>query len=194
MAETIKQKLGFVVAAMMVVAGLAVLNVGAPADAQAQECESDGGGGGNQTESPSPTPTESEDPFPPTVPPIVPEETETATPTPTDTGGAARRCDSEITINYRGPSRERPDRREFRGRVKSAEDACEAGRKVILKKDRRNKRDLIVDTTVTNQRGVWRVPLKRANGKFYAKTPEEKVPSNGGRVTCGADRSPRIRV
>lgn len=194
MVDRNKQKFGFLIATMMMVAALGALNFGTVATAQAERCDADGGGGGNQTESPSPSPTESEEPFPPSLPPILPDESESATPTPTETSGAARRCDSEITINYRGPNRKHPERRLFVGRVKSAEDACESGRKVLLKKVRKNKRDRIVGSTVTNQRGAWRVPMNRANGKYYAKIPQEKVPSEEGRVTCGADRSPRIRV
>jgi len=196
MAESIKSKLGFVVAAMMMLAALAALNIGSPADAQAQGCEADGGsgGGGNQTESPSPTPTESQEPFPPPILPPEDPESPSPTPTPTETSGGAQRCDSKITISYRNPYRNEGDRPEFVGRVTSDEPACEGGRKVIVKKQRRDRKDLIVDTTVTNRRGKWRVPARRANGKFYAKTPQERVPGDGGRVTCGADRSKTIRV
>lgn len=194
MGERVKQKLGFVVAAVMMVAALAALNVGAPAGAQQQGCEPSGGG--NETESPSPSPTESEDPFPPSLPPIIPSESESesASPSPSDTQGQNRKCSSEITINYKGPNREKPERRVFSGKVKSDEDACEGGRKVILKKDRKGKRDLTIDTTVTNQRGSWSIPVTRANGRYYAKTPKEKVPADDGQVTCGADKSPVVKV
>ncbi len=196
MTESIKQTLGFVVAAAMVLAGIAVLNVGSAASSLATECEGGAGGGSpSPTGSASPSPTETDDGLP-SLPPILPSRTtESPSPTASDTGPTqARRCESEITINFRGPNRERPERREFAGRVRSDEDACEAGRKVVLKKDRRDRRDLIVDTTLTNDRGTWRVPVRRANGRYYAKTPQEKVPSDQGRVTCGADRSQAIRV
>ena len=192
MGESIKQKLGFVVAAMMVVAALAALNLGVPAGAQQNGCTTDGGGNG--TASPSPSPTESEEPFPPSLPPILPEESESASPSPSDTAGESRTCTSDISINYQGPDRRHPERREFSGNVKSGEDACESGRKVFLKKDRRTGRDRTVDTTITNDRGKWRIPVRRANGKYYAKTPQEKVPSQSGGVTCKADRSKAIRV
>lgn len=195
MAESGKQKLGFLVAAMMMVGALAALNLGTPATAQQEACDPDGGGGGNPSESPSPSPSESEEPFPPSIPPIIPDETESESPSPTETaGGQGRECDSNITIGYRNPYRQEGDRPQFYGRVRSQEDACESGRKVLLKKARNGKRDLTVDTTVTNQRGKWRIPAKRANGKFYAKTPQERVPSDQGRVTCGGDRSKGIRV
>ena len=191
MSESIKQKLGFFVAAMMVVAAVAALNIGSPAGAQQNGCTDDGGGGG--TASPSPSPTETEEPFPP-VPPIIPEESESPSPTPTNTAGGARTCTSDISINYRGPTRRNPTRREFVGGVQSGEDACESGRKVLLKKDRSSGSDRTIDTTVTNQRGRYRIPVRRANGKYYAQTPEERVASNSGRVTCKADRSKSIRV
>ena len=202
MSERIKQKLGFVVAAAMVLAGVAVLNVGAGAStAAATECEPDGGSGGGESPSPSgsasPSPSESEteEPFPPTLPPIVPSESESESPSasPSESEGQARRCESEITINYRGPNRQNPERREFSGRVRSDEDACESGRKVLLKK-KRPGRDKTVDTTVTNDRGTWRVPVRRANGRYYAQTPQERVASDQGRVTCGAARSTTIKV
>ena len=192
MAESIKQKLGFVVAAVMVLAALGALNLGSPADAQAQRCESEGGGGG--TASPSPSPSETEEPFPPSLPPIIPEESESSSPSPTNTeGGQARNCPSEITMSYQGPTRKNPGRRQFVGKVRSEEDACETGRKVLVKKVR-GGRDRTVDSTVTNQRGSWKAPVRRANGRYYAQTPSERVPSDSGRVTCGADRSKTIRV
>ncbi len=194
MSEGIRQKLGFIVAGMMVLAALAVLNIGSTASS-ATECKpDDGGGNGTQSPSPSPSESETEEPFPPSLPPILPSDEESSSsPSPTDTEGQARRCESEITINYRGPNRERPERREFVGKVRSDEDACEAGRKVTLQKVRSGP-DKRVDTTVTNDRGAWRLPVQRANGKYYAETPQEKVASDDGRVTCGADKSKTIRV
>ena len=195
MAESIKQKLGFVVAAIMVVAAVGALNIGTPAGAQANGCEPDGGGGGgNQTESPSPSPTESEEPFPPSLPPIIPSESESESPSPTDSEGQARTCDSKITISYRGPTRNNPERSEFAGKVTSDESACEGGRQVVVKKDRRRGRDLTVETTVTNNRGKWRAPVNRANGKYYAQTPQQRVASDEGRVTCKAAKSRTITV
>ena len=192
MAESVKQKLGFVVAALMLVTALGVLNLGTPAGAQSDSCAPDGGGGGGGGTA-SPSPTESEEPFPPPLPPIIPEESETS-PSPTNTQGGARECDSKISLNYNGPTRSNPTRRQFSGRVQSDEDACESGRKVVLKKDRRTGRDRTVDATVTNRRGSYKIPVKRANGKYYAQTPQEKVASQNGRVTCGAARSKTIKV
>lgn len=196
MSEGIKQKFGFVVAAAMVVAALGVLNLGATANSSTECTPDGGGGGGGGTQSPSPSPSESEteEPFPPSLPPILPTDEETsASPSPSDTEGQARRCDSEITINYKGPNKQYPNRREFTGNVRSDEEACEAGRKVVLKRHKRGP-DQTVDTTVTNDRGRWRIPLRRANGRYYARTPQEKVASDSGRVTCGADRSKSISV
>ena len=199
MSERIKQKLGFVVAAAMVLAGLAVLNVGAGAStAAATECEPDGGGGGGGSPSPSgsasPSPSETEEPFPPTLPPIVPTDEETSpSPSPSESEDQARRCESEISINYKGPNRKNPQRRQFSGNVRSDEDACEGGRKVLVKK-KRSGRDRTIDTTVTNDRGRWTVRVARANGRYYASTPQERVASDQGRVTCGADKSPTIKV
>ena len=189
MAESLKQKLGFVVAAMMMVAALAVLNLGTPADAQAKRC---GSGGGNQTASPSPTPTEDEDPFPPELPPVVPGEEESPSPTET-TGGKARTCESGISLNYNGPSRKNPERREFAGRVSSKEDKCKVGRKVILKKEKKG-RDRTIEATVTRNKGSFRIPVKRANGVYYAQTPRERIVADGGPVICGAAKSNFVKV
>ena len=193
MSESIKQKFGFVVAALMVVAALGVLNIGATARSST-ECEPHGDPKPNPSGSASPSPTESDDPFPPSLPPILPTDEETsASPSPSDSEGQARNCGSEITINYKGPNKQYPGRREFTGHVRSDEEACEAGRKVILKKHKSGP-DQRVDTTVTNDNGRWRIPINRANGRYYARTPQEKVASDSGRVTCGADRSKSITV
>ena len=191
MAESLKQKLGFVVAAIMMVAALGVLNLGTPADAQSKRCGS--GGGGNQTSSPSPTPTEDEEPFPPELPPIIPGEDESESPSPTPTSGQARNCDSGITLNYNGPNRKNPERREFAGRVSSQEDECKVGRKVILKKKKKG-RDRTIEATVTSKKGSYRMPVKRANGVYYAKTPKERVAADDGPVICGAARSNFAKV
>lgn len=190
MAENIKQKLGFVVAAMMVIAGLAVLNLGS-AGAQAKAC-GDGGGGGGGTPSASPSPTEPEEPFPPPLPPIIPEETESPSPSPSASDGP-RKCSSDITLNYQGPSKKKPARRQFSGNVKSAEDECEKGRKVILKKLKKGK-DKTVDATVTDPKGGYKIPVARANGRYYSQTPKDNVVTRDGRVTCGAAKSKPVKV
>ena len=196
MSESVKQKFGFIVAACMVLAGVAVLNVGA-STAAATECEPDGGGGGGggESPSPSPSPSDTEEPFPPSLPPILPTDDETtASPSPSESDdGQARRCASEISINYRGPNRKNPERREFSGRVRSDESACESGRRVLVKK-KKPGRDRTVETTVTNDRGSWKAPVSRANGRYYASTPQERVASDQGRVTCGAAKSTTIKV
>jgi hypothetical protein len=184
MPETVKQKLGFLVAAMMMVAALAVLNIGSPAGAQAKPCKS--GGGGNQTASPSPSPTESEEPFPPSLPPIIPEETESESPSPTaSTGGDARNCSSDISLKYKG--------KEFSGSVQSQEDECEVGRKVLLKKKKKG-RDRTIETTVTNNKGSFSMPVNKAKGKYYVQTPKEKVAADDGPVNCGAAKSDTVKV
>ena len=182
MPETVKQKLGFLVAAMMMVAALAVLNIGSPAGAQAKPCKS---GGGNQTSSPSPSPTESEEPFPPTLPPIIPGDEETESPSPTETTGAARNCSSDISLRYKGG--------EFSGSVKSPEDECEVGRKVLLKKKKKG-RDRTIETTLTNNRGAYEMPANKAKGKYYTQTPKEKVSADDGPVNCGAATSDTVKV
>lgn len=189
MAESLKQKLGFVVAAMMMVAALGVLNLGTPADAQSKRCKPDGGG--NQTASPSPT--ESEEPFPPELPPVIPGDDESESPSPTPTTGRARNCDSGISLNYNGPNRKNPERREFAGRVSSQEDECKVGRKVILKKKKKG-RDRTIEATVTRKKGSFRMPVKRANGVYYAKTPRERVAADDGPVICGAAKSNFVKV
>ena len=193
MAEGLKQKLGFVVAAMMMIAALGVLNIGGSADAQAKRCKT---GGGNESPSPSPSETEDDGGLPIPIPPIPPggEEEESASPSPSDSdGGPARRCPSEITLNYKGGNKANPGRKLFTGQVKSAEDACESGRSVILKKKKKG-RDRTVDTTVTNNKGTYKIPAKKANGKYYSKTPKQNMAPGGDRVICLGDRSNTVRV
>ena len=187
MPETVKQKLGFLVAAMMMVAALAVLNIGSPAGAQAKPCGSGGGGGGgNPTSSPSPSPTESEEPFPPSIPPILPEETESESPSPTETtGGEARNCSSDISLKYKNKT--------FSGSVKSQEDECEVGRKVVLKKKKKG-RDRTIETTLTSRKGAYEMPVAKAKGKYYTKTPKENVSADDGPVNCGAAKSNTVKV
>ena len=182
MAESLKQKLGFIVAAVMMVAALGVLNLGSPAGAQSKPCKS---GGGNGTASPSPSPSESEEPFPP-IPPIFPEESESS-PSPTESSGEPRNCSSKISLKYKTSSKE------FSGKVTSQEDACETGRQVKLKKKKKG-RDRTVDTTVTNGGGSYDMQVARAKGKYYTQTPLQRVPSNDGRVNCGAAKSATIKV
>jgi hypothetical protein len=190
MGESVKQKLGFVVAVMMMAAALAVLNLGGPAGAQAKRCG--GGGGGGGTPSASPSPTESEEPFPPSIPPIIPEESESS-PSPTETTSAPQKCPSKIDLNYQGPSRQKPSRRQFTGKVTSAEDECKVGRKVFLKKEKSGS-DKTVETTVTNNRGSYKIPVKGADGRYYAQTPKENVVGDDGRFACGAAKSKTVTV
>lgn len=184
MPESVKQKLGFLVAAMMMVAALAVLNIGSPAGAQAKPCKS-GGGGGNPTSSPSPSPTESEEPFPPSLPPIIPGEEETESPSPTPTSGEARNCSSSISLKYKSKT--------FSGAVSSQEKECEVGRKVLLKKKKKGK-DRTIETTVTNNKGSYEMPVTKAKGKYYTQTPKEKVAAEDGPVNCGAAKSDTVKA
>ena len=187
MAENTRPKLGFVIVAGLMMASLAVLNLGTANSALSTECEPTGsGGGGGGTGSPSPSPSDSEEPFPPSfppsLPPIIPGESESPSASPSESEGSPRRCDSEITIGYKSGNSE------FAGAVRSDENECESGRRVTLKKKRPGP-DQKVGQTVTNQRGRWEIRVPDAKGRYYAKTPKQSVTSDEGRVVCGGARS-----
>lgn len=187
MAENTRPRFGFVIVAALMAASLAVLNFGTARSALSTECEDTGGGGGGGSESPSPSPSESDEPFPPSLPPILPGESESPSPSPSEDEGSRQRCDSEITIDFRSA------RSEFGGAVKSDENECRSGRRVSLKKKRPGP-DRNAGQTVTNQRGRWEVTVPDAKGSYYAKTPQQNVTTDDGRAVCGAARSNTVKV
>lgn len=172
------------------------------------ECTGGGGGG-----TPTPTPTQSSGPLPGPIQTLLPGQSPTpsptgsasptasptsrmpdpamTTPTPSPTGTvtsppeSTRKCESRITLSYNG------NRQRFSGEVRSDESACERGRRVVLKRDRKTGRDRRVATTVTNRRGAYQIPLPDRRGKrFYAKTPRQTVATaDGQEVVCLGDRS-----
>ena len=184
--------LGFPIALCLVASGVAVLNFGgAPLSAASQECES----GGQPTSSPTggtgtASPTGGGPGLPP-VPPILPTASSSTSATSSPTGGTSRpktTCDSDVTIRYSDA------RNRFSGAVRSDENACERGRQVLLKKDRRGTRDRTVDSTLTTRRGTWKIGHRNPEGRFYARvTQTSKRAANGGRVECNGARSRTIR-
>lgn len=142
-------------------------------------------GSASPTASPSATPTSRQAPEPVmsthgATPTASPSESPVTSP-PEST----RKCESKITLSYNG------NRQRFSGEIRSDESACERGRRVMLKKDRRKGRDRTVATTVTNRRGRYQIPLPDRRGtRFYSKTPRQTVPTRGGQeVVCLGDRS-----
>jgi hypothetical protein len=142
--------------------------------------------------SPSSTPTSTASPSasPTTTSAELPEPAQT---TPTGTPSSSptepspqttRRCNSEITLQYAS------NRQRFSGRVKSDDEACRQGRRVQLKRDRKQGQDPTVARTVTNNRGRYQIPLPDRSGRrFYAFTPRQRAVSGGEDVICNSDRS-----
>jgi hypothetical protein len=181
----------------LAVLAVLVLATGGPAQpeskttAQAAECVPDGGTSPSPTGSPTSSPTGSPGLPLPTLPTGGGSPTSTQSPTQTASpteGPETQRCDSTITIGYKS----RVDA--FKGTVRSERSDCEAGRKVVLTRDRaRPQRDLKVGATVTNQRGKWTVRgLEDPPGKYYATVKKETDSSGEGKLVCGADRSRTI--
>lgn len=174
------------------------------------KCTGGGGGGGG---TPSPTATQTSGPLPGPIQTLLspsPSPTGSASPTaspssrmpdpalttPTPTGSpsespispppqSTRKCESRITLSYNG------NRQRFSGEVRSDETACERGRRVVLKRDRRKGRDRRVAATVTNNRGRYQIPLPDRSGRrFYTKAPRQTVrAADREEVVCLGDRS-----
>ena len=192
----------------LIASGVAVLNLGgAPTQAAAEECRQEGGGSpspsgsgtGTGTGSPSPSPTSTG--IIPSGLPLPTQSTATSTGTGTDTPSPsgsspgsqpAERCESKISIQFvERFSRDDP-RNAFTGRVRSPDSLCEDERKVFLqrKTEDGSKR---VGRTVTNQQGRWRVFKKDPKGRYFARTPQVRRPSDHGDHICEAAKSRTIR-
>ena len=97
-------------------------------------------------------------------------------------GGSAK---SKVKITEGGPDH-------FEGKVTSAEDKCERGRKVKLLYQFDGpypRRGDVVDTAKTNRRGVWEMDGMYTAGLYQAFVPEDEK----GDLICRRDRSVRQR-
>jgi hypothetical protein len=90
---------------------------------------------------------------------------------------------SQISIRW-NPTTER-----FHGKVTSTNAECVADRIVKLFKETASG-PALQGKTHTNTNGAWRIEVMNAHGKYFAKTPQQKVMG----VTCGGDRSKTIDV
>lgn len=97
-------------------------------------------------------------------------------------------CKSTITIEYRSTGRAA-----FKGKVGSGEAMCKRARKVQVKKVK-DGNDPTIGRAATNAKGVYTVPVRKANGKYYAMVAKSKVTSGGDTVTCQGAKSKTIRV
>jgi hypothetical protein len=103
------------------------------------------------------------------------------------------KCASKISIKYNPPGPQEGAKAGFSGKVTSDSNVCIKGRNVIVKRDA--AKDKTVGTTVTNAKGAWKVPIQKAEGKYYAKTPARRVVSSDDTVyECGAAKSKSISV
>lgn len=76
--------------------------------------------------------------------------------------------------------------------MRSADSLCVRGRRVISeKKTARGAKT--VGGTVTNRRGDWKIFENHPKGRYFAKTPEVRRPSDHGEHICAAARSRTIR-
>ena len=75
----------------------------------------------------------------------------------------------------------------FKGKVKSDNSDCEAGRKVALKRKKKGK-DPTVGNTVSKRSGSWTIKEPNARGRYYAKAAKRTV----GSVTCLVGKSKTI--
>lgn len=218
MSDRTHSVLGLVTAGLIMGSAVAVLNLGAPnLSSAAARCK----GGGSPSPSPSPSasetsqadapvpaqttgtpsPSGSASPspsrsstFPPPLPTLpLPSGSQSPSPTPTKSGGASARCPTRVTIEYDAPGPPDPKRAEFSGAVKSPQDECESGRRVILKKERSGK-DQTVSRTVSNARGKWSVQTRGSDGTFYAVAPKERTATDEGPVVCEEGRSKSLKV
>ncbi|MEA2434129.1 MAG: hypothetical protein QOG54_1586 [Actinomycetota bacterium] len=203
--DSIRTTTVVLILALFSAAAIVLLNTGAvPSSAAAAECGS-GGGGGGQTPTPSgsatPTPTSTGGGLPTGLPTLPggggsssAPPTSTPSATPTSGGGGSVDCDSKITIGYDPPGPQEGAKAGFNGKVTSDDNICIKARNVIVKRDTARK-DKKVGTSVTNKKGLWKLPVQKAAGKYYAKTPARRiVEDDGTEVNCGAAKSKTIRV
>lgn len=95
---------------------------------------------------------------------------------------------TEVSIRYR----ERVEI--FAGGIGSSLEACQRGRRVLLKRVRPG-RDPILGEDITGAYGNWYIPWDARRGRYYAKaTKTTAADSSGATVTCLGDRSTTIRV
>lgn len=194
-------KAAVVIVGLWVMACAAALALATTSDeAAAQGC------GGGSSPSPSNSASPSASPsgggglpsIPPSLPPNpVPNDDTAAAPQPPRLDphkkipvavAQQQSCKSTITIGYQ--SGKAP---QFTGKVGSQEPMCKRARDVTVKKVKRGT-DLVVGKATTNTKGNYRVPARRANGRFYAQVSKATVENDDGqRVTCQAARSRTIR-
>ncbi len=197
MTERRMSLIGFGLTIAVIVGAVALLNVGVvPADtAAAAECKGGGGDGESPSSTPSPSssPTEEDDGLPITIPPPGEEDTSTSaqpTGSPSEPDRPEQqRCPTKVTIDSKRAGATRAAT-EFFGRLKSPENMCERGRRVLLKKDRKTGKDRTVGETLSKRSGKWTIRERRAKGRYYALAPKERRP----RVICLKGRSKTIKV
>jgi hypothetical protein len=202
--DSIRTTTVVLVVALAMAAAVILLNTGTiPSSAAAAECGGGGGGGGTPSGTPtaSPSSTGGGGVNPTSILTNLPggggsssaPPSGTPTSSPTSGGGGSVDCSSKITIKFDPAGPQEGSKASFFGKVTSDSSTCIKGRNVVVKKDAR--RDKTVGTTVTNRKGVWRVPVRKAEGKYYAKTPARRiVEKDGTEVNCGAAKSKSIKV
>ena len=97
-------------------------------------------------------------------------------------GGSTEGITRTLTLGYKAKSDK------FKGRLRSNESACLAGRVKVFEKAR--GRDPKVGADKTNAAGKWSFEENGADGRFYAQVAARTVPAG----TCPAAKSRAKRV
>ncbi len=79
----------------------------------------------------------------------------------------------------------------LRGDVQSLAGACEAHRRVVIKK-RRGGSDVPVGETHTDRSGYYEITVRLKEGVYYAQVRGEN--RGAAETPCKGDRSPKITV
>jgi 6-phosphogluconolactonase (cycloisomerase 2 family) len=77
----------------------------------------------------------------------------------------------------------------FKGKLKSDRKFCRREKVKLVRRE--HQRNHVVDRDRTNQRGMWRIKLPDADGKFLAVARQQVAPDG---ETCLATRSPKLKV
>ncbi|HYI45590.1 MAG TPA: hypothetical protein VE174_09080 [Actinomycetota bacterium] len=116
------------------------------------------------------------------------QATQTTATTSSPTGGGG-----DSTANTTLSMKYSKKRGAFSGAASSPQAGCLSGRKVTVKKTKSGFTKKVGSAT-TNEAGRFRVPARRAKGKFFASIAPKQVTVGDGTVRCKGAKSPTVRV
>jgi hypothetical protein len=179
--------------AVMIVAGILVLNVGASANVTGSgpipQAQPSGSPSGSARPSASPSPEDTCNPGPDPI--CIPEEEESpsgsakpsASPSGSPNPGGGDTHSAKVTIDYNKKNES------FVGKVDS-KAVCEKARRIDLFEVAPGK-DQNRGHALTNNKGRYRIPFPNANGRFYTKARKFTPDRN---TTCKGATSKTISV